>query len=198
MNLVKYFKSNNMSQYSLAIAFAAAFLLLIPLVAMLISGEVNWSPGDFIIAWILLAGTGFIYKVLSIKAANNAYRTGVAVTVGTALFLVWSNLAVGLIGSEDNPANIMFFVVLAILFMGILVSRFNPHGMSLALFITAGAQLLAGIIALITRMGYPENPPMLILGVTAFFVVLWAGAGLLFRYAAFETVGKINTPGKEK
>jgi hypothetical protein len=34
--------------------------------------------------------------------------------VGTALFLVWSNLAVGLIGSENNPANMMYLGVLAV------------------------------------------------------------------------------------
>ena len=36
---------------------------------------------------------------------NSAYRAAVGVAIAAAFILVWMNLAVGIIGSEDNPAN---------------------------------------------------------------------------------------------
>jgi hypothetical protein len=39
------------------------------------------------------------------------------------MFLVWMNLAVGIIGSEDNPANLMFGGVLALGILGAFIAR---------------------------------------------------------------------------
>ena len=54
--------------------------------------------------------------------------------------LVWINLAVGIIGSEDNPANLMYGGVLAVGVAGAVAARFRPGGMARALAATALAQ----------------------------------------------------------
>ena len=57
------------------------------------------------------------------------------------------NLAVGVIGSEENPANLMFGGVLAVGIVGAVVARFRPRGMARALVSTAVAQTTVGVIA---------------------------------------------------
>ena len=46
---------------------------------------------------------------------NSAYRAAVGVAVAAAFILVWMNLAVGIIGTEDNPAKLMYGGVLPVL-----------------------------------------------------------------------------------
>jgi hypothetical protein len=96
------------------------------------------------------------------------------------------NLAVGIIGTEDNPANLMYGGVLAVGIVGAVKARFQPHGMARALVATALAQALVALIALIAGLGSPASPPLEILGVTALFSVLWLIPAWLFRKAALE------------
>ena len=171
----------------IGIMLAAAFILLLPLLAMQITEEVVWDLADFAVAWALLVGAGLTYKLATRKAGNIAYRAAVGVAVATALILVWMNLAVGLIGSEGNPANLMYGGVLAVGIIGAIIARFRPHGMALALFATALAQLLVGVIALIAGMNFTLILNALI--VNAFFAALWVGSALLFRRAAQGDAG---------
>ena len=92
------------------IALVTAFILLMPLVAMQFSAEVDWNLFDFVVAGTLLFGSGLTYELIASKAGNTAYRAAVGVAVAAALLLVWINLAVGIIGSEDNPVNADVFL----------------------------------------------------------------------------------------
>jgi hypothetical protein len=124
--------------------------------------------------------------VLVAKAGNIAYRAAVAVALAAALLLVWVTGAVGIIGSEDNNANLMYFGVLAVGIVGAIVARLRPHEMARALFATALAQASVAVIALIFGLGLPWSPPLEILALNGFFVGLFVGSALLFRYAARE------------
>lgn len=177
----------NKSRYRFVVglALATALLLLIPLSAMQVSDEVNWDVADFAIAGALLFGTGLAYELAARKADILAYRAAVGVALATALLLVWVNLAVGIIGSEGNPANLMYLGVLAVGMVGAIVARFRPRGMARALLATALAQALVAVIALLAgmhRSSASSAPEILILN--GFFVALFVGAALLFRYAA--------------
>jgi hypothetical protein len=180
---------NSTFRYAIGSALIAAFLLIIPLVAKLITDDMQWSVSDFAAAWILLFIAFFIYKLVSGRVTNFEYRAAVGLAVGTGLFLVWSNLAVGLIGSEDNPANWMYAGVLGIGFLGAIIARLQPKGMMRVLFTMVLAHLLITAIALIARMDLaPESSIVEIVGVNGFFAVLWSGSALLFRNAAREKV----------
>ena len=171
---------------TIGVVLAAGFVLLLPLLAMQITDEVIWDLADFAVAAALLVGTGLTYELAARKAGNIAYRAAVGVALAAALLLVWINLAVGIIGSEDNNANSMYFGVLAVGIIGAIVARFRAHGMARALFATALAQALVCVIALIIGLGSPWSPPAEILALNGFFAALFVGSALLFRYAARE------------
>lgn len=167
------------------IALATAFILLLPLLAMQLTDEVVWDLADFAVAGVLLFGAGLTYELIARKAGHIAHRAAVGVAVAAALLLVWINLAVGIIGNEGNPANLMYIGVLAVGIIGALIARFQPHGMARALFATALAQMLVAVIALAARLG-TSGPvwPRDVLIATGFFATLWLGSALLFRRAS--------------
>jgi len=168
------------------------FLLLIPLTAMQFTTEVNWTISDFIFAGVLFFGTGLLYilvtRIFAKKTASNIiYRIAVGFALFTGLFLIWVNMAVGIVGSEDNPANLMYFGVIAIGIISALIARFKPEQMAWTMFVMAIAQ--AVIATIILALGLYQSPPgsvIDILGVNGFFITLFVAAGLLFRYSAEE------------
>lgn len=170
------------------VVLATAFLLLLPLLAMQFSHEVVWGPFDFAIAGVLLAGTGFTYELVSRKGTNAAYRVAVGIAVLAGLLLVWINLAVGIIGDEDNPANLMYGGVLAVGVIGALIARFEPRGMARALFASAIVQALVPVMAVmiwnpsVNPWGSPGVVGVFVLN--AFFVLLFVVSALLFRRSA--------------
>ena len=169
------------------IALATAFILLLPLLAMQISDEVVWDLADFGVAGALLFGAGLAYELVARKMGSIAYRVAVGIALAAAFLLVWVNLAVGLIGSEDELPNLMYIGVLAIGIIGAVIARFRPHGMARALFATALAQTSVAVIALIAGMHqYPGSSVSEIVRVNGFFVALFLGSAWLFRKAARE------------
>lgn len=83
----------------LGIVLTVAFLLLIPLVAMQFTNEVDWELGDFVIMGILLLGTGLLAEFVMRKVKNMDYRIGIIAVILVALFLIWAELAVGIFGT---------------------------------------------------------------------------------------------------
>ncbi len=167
------------------VALATIFILLLPLLT-----APAWTLADFVFAGALIFGAGltFTYVLAAKKAGNIAYRAAVGVAIAAAFILVWLTGAVGIIGSEDNNANSMYFGVLAVGIIGAIVARFRPNGMARALFATALAQALVAVIALMIGLGSPWSPPGVLgtLILNGFFVALFVGSAWLFRSAARE------------
>lgn len=171
--------------FRLALWSGAGFLLLLPLAAMQFRTEANWTASDFIImGTMLVIACGAIE--LAMRASHAAaYSLGAIVAVGAGFLLTWVNLAVGIIGSEDNPLNLVYAGVLGVAVIGSLVGAFKPSAMARALFITAAAQTVVTILALVWGWGAWEPPgPAGILALNFFFAALWALSGGLFRRAA--------------
>jgi hypothetical protein len=160
------------------IALAVAFILLLPWLAMQFSGEMAWSPFDFAFAGTFLFGIGLAFELLTRKVGDISYRLGVGAALAGVLLLVWLNLAVGIIGSEDNPINILYFGVLTVILIGSLLARFQPQGLARALFATALAQALVTLVALFAE---GTQDAFKIVMLNGFFVALWAASALLFR-----------------
>ena len=165
----------------------AALLWLLPLAAMQVTDEVDWTTFDFMV-WggMLLAACGVCE--LALRASRNwAYRAGAAVGVGTAFLLVWANLAVGVIGSEEHPANLLYLGVLAIGVAGAVSARLRARGLARALVVMASAHLLIGALALAAGWGSEgENWPQVIIVANGVFAGLWLLSAVLFRRAARE------------
>ena len=120
------------------------------------------------------------------KAHDTAYRSAVSTALLAAFILVWVNGAVGIIGSENNRANLMYFGVLAVGLVGAVIARFRPYGMTRALFATALAQALVTMIAVIGGLGMPWSPPLELVLLNGFFIALWVRSAWLFRSASRE------------
>jgi hypothetical protein len=67
---------------------------------------------------VMVMAVGLTYELAVRTTGNIAYRAAVGVALAAAFMLFWSNLAVGIIGNEDNPANLMYFGVVAVGFVG--------------------------------------------------------------------------------
>jgi hypothetical protein len=163
----------------------AAVLLLLPLVAMQFTSEVNWTLSDFVFAGAMFGLVGGTYELAIRLSRNYAYRGGVAVALLAAFLLVWINLAVGIIGNEDNPANLIFFAVIAIALTGSIASRFDAIGMARAMTVTAVVQELIAVIVLFVGLGRTDPPgPVGLFALISFFAFLWIASAALFRKAA--------------
>ncbi len=155
----------------------AAMLVLLPLVAMRFTQEVHWTPADFAFAVAMLGGVGIAFELAVRASGRVAYRVAAGLALLAAFLLVWINLAVGIIGSEDNPANLMFAGVIAVAVAGTMAARARPAGMASAMGAAATAQVAVGVVALVAGYGF-------IGPVTAMFTALWAGSARLFARAA--------------
>ena len=172
------------SRWRIAAWAAAALLLLLPLFAMQVTDQVVWDVADFAFFGALLVGAGVTYELAARMTGNTAYRAAVGVALAAAFILVWVNLAVGVIGTERDDANLMYGGVLAVGIIGAIIARFQPDGMARALFATALAQALVAVIALLAGLGSPWSGPGEILILNGFFVALFVGSAWLFRKAA--------------
>ncbi|MAG37271.1 MAG: hypothetical protein CL878_13640 [Dehalococcoidia bacterium] len=158
--------------------------MLLPLMAMLFTDQVNWDLADFAIAGVLLFGAGLTYELIASRGGTVTYRAAVGLAVAAALMLVWMNLAVGILGNEEHPANLMYSGVLAVGVIGAIIARFRPRGMASALFATALAQAVVAAIALIAGMHQlPGSSVTEIVNLNGFFVALFAISASLFRRA---------------
>lgn len=169
------------NRWRLAIWGTAALLLLLPAVAMQFTRAVDWSARDFVFMGVMLSAACGSYELLARMTSNTAYRAAVGIAIVTAFLTIWVNGAVGMLGSEDNPANLLFGAVLAIALIGVVIARSRPRGMALAMEATALAQAAMALYALVG--GYAE----VVLHVGC-FVIPWLLSAQLFRKAARQQV----------
>jgi len=81
------------------ILLTPVILLLIPLIAMQFTDEVNWGLFDFIIAGALLLSTGLLFELIMRKVKTVNYRIAISLILLLALLLIWAELAVGIFGT---------------------------------------------------------------------------------------------------
>lgn len=144
--------------------------------------SVSWDFFDFAQFTMLFLGV-FACLIWAVrKAQNRCYRVGIALTLISIFLLIWGNGAVGIIGAENNDANMMFAVLPGIALVGTFLVRGQAFGMQRVLSVMAGVQLLIAIAALI--MGFGNSGPGWLwdlIAMSAFFTALWLSVGLLFR-----------------
>jgi len=163
-------------------------LLVTPAVMMLRDAEGwLWSPFDFAFAAGLLYGTTGLIDVAIRRGGSTAYRLGAGLAVLVSVVLIWVNGAVGMIGDENNPANLMFISVILIAFGGSALARFEPRGMARAMLVAFALNAAIAVAALVLGWGAGDPPgavglAMLIGG----FAVMWGLSSALFARAARE------------
>ncbi|HEY0102422.1 MAG TPA: hypothetical protein VGB60_03040 [Brevundimonas sp.] len=153
----------------------AVFAFLVPVVAKL-TLAIPWTTFDFIAWAVMLLVAAGVCEIALRLSGRLAYRAGVIVAVGTGFLITWSNLAVGIIGDENNPLNQIFFGVIAIAVVGSVMARFRARGMAVAMAVTAVAQFATGFVALMDEQ--------IVFGIVTVFALGWLLAAGLFREAA--------------
>jgi hypothetical protein len=83
----------------IGIVLTVALLLLIPLVAMQFTDEVNWSLSDFVVMGFLLLGTGLMCELVMRKVNKIKYRIAICGALLAVLVIIWIELAVGILGT---------------------------------------------------------------------------------------------------
>lgn len=169
---------------------AAAALLLLPLVAMQFTDEVNWTASDFVFAAVLFGSVGGALELVVRRLGLLTYRLGAGVAILAAFLLIWVNGAVGLIGSEANDWNLLFGAVLAVALLGSALAGFRARGMALAMLAAAVAQVVVTAVAVIlgTDEGLSADLREIVFAGGG-FGTLWLTSAALFRTAARETAG---------
>ena len=157
----------------------AALLLALPAIAMQLNASgVDWSAGDFIVMGAMLGVACGACELAARASANGSYRVAAGIAIGTAFLTVWVNLAVGMIGPEDNPYNQLFGGVLLLALGGSVAARFKARGMAWAMLAAAVVQAVLGAI------GLPVDQRGAIFSMI--FALPWLLSALLFRRAARE------------
>jgi hypothetical protein len=156
----------------------AVLILSLPLVAMQFTRDVNWTVGDYIFAVLLIGGTGLAFELTVRATRNSAYRAGVAFALAASFLTVWANGAVGMIGDEGNPYNLLFLGVVGLALAGAVIARFRASGMVLAMATAAVAHGSVAVIGMFSDL----------LGgvLSTAFAGLWLLSAVLFWKAARE------------
>ncbi len=97
MNINEKLKTGNKR---ILLLFAAVIgILSIPLIAMQLTNEVNWTAFDFLIMGILLFGTAIIIELIIRNVKTLKARIILCAVVVFILLIIWAELAVGIFGT---------------------------------------------------------------------------------------------------
>jgi hypothetical protein len=152
----------------------AALILAVPAIAMQFSKEIAWGIEDFLVVGALLAAVCGTIELALRTSTSALYRVGVALAAIGGFLLVFVNLAIGIIGDEQNPKNLIFFAIPALGFLGALVGRFKAALLVKLLVIMAALQLSTIFMA-------PAELLRVMIPFTGLFVGLWLLSALLIQ-----------------
>lgn len=154
----------------------AALLLLLPLVAMQFTREVNWTASDFVFAGVLLGAVGLAAELTVRRTQVPAYRAGVGLALAAGFLTVWADAAVGLIGEGPNAFNLLFLALIPLALVGAAVARFRAVGMARTMALVAIVDLA------IVAAGLATDPRGGLFSMS--FALPWLLAAVLFQRAA--------------
>lgn len=132
-----------------------------------------WTVSDFVVMGVLLGSVGLGIEFLAARAGNIFVRLGAIVMALTAFLTIWVNLAVGMIGSEDNPYNLLFIGNLALVLICGIAVRLQPSAMVKVAALAAAVQLALAVGGL----GTDQRGAIF----SAVFALFWLFSAALFR-----------------
>lgn len=163
----------------LRVALGALAVLMVPLVASQVVDGWNWNAGAFVFVYVLFFGTGMVYAVIARKMGAWSYKAGVGVALVAGFALGWSNMVH--VADSENPANLVYYSVLAVGGIGAWLARLEARGLALTLFAMAATLAL---IAVTLPSGAPPYLARNMAILHSVFVALFTASGLLFRRAS--------------
>ena len=154
-------------------------LLALPAIAMQFTPDVDWTGSDFLFAAVLLGMLGAGMELAVRSARNTPQRVGIALAVLAGFLTLWSNAAVGIIGNESEPTNLLFVAMVVFAVTASLALRLRPAGMRWLMAALSAGQFVVGVVAgLWTMPGHDVE-----WGVLAFFAIIWGASSGAFHRA---------------
>ena len=167
------------------LAWGAALLLwLLPAIAMQFTAEVNWTALDFTVFAVMIGSVGLALDRLVHLSANASFRLASIALMFTSFLLIWVNLAVGIIGGDSEPLNLLYALVLVAGAVMAWAGRFTPNAMLNCCLSMAVTQSVITLIAIILGWGQPYSTPMMLFIGNGIFILGFLTAGALFYHAA--------------
>ena len=158
---------------------ALAALLCLPAVAMQLTGEVDWTASDFVFAAVLLTALGTGVEIAVRVGRSARHKVAIALAALGAFLTVWINMAVGIIGSEDEPTNLAFLAMVGMAIVASLLVSFRPGRMRWIMAALAAGQFAVGIAAATWTMpGHAVE-----WGALGFFATIWGASAACFHSA---------------
>ena len=163
----------------LRVALVALGLLMVPLVASRLVEGWNWRPRAFVFVYVLFFATGMAYALIARRMDAWAYKAGVGLALLAGFALGWSNMVH--VADSENPANLVYYSVLAVGGVGAWLARLKAPGLARTLFAMAAALAL---IAVMLPSGAPPDLARNMAISHGVLVALFTTSGLLFRQAS--------------
>lgn len=91
----KFMQGRNIIRVSLV----TGLILLIPLVAVQFTDEVDWNLFDFVVMGVLLLIVGFGYELATTNVNETKSRFAIGLLFLAVLLIIWAELAVGVFGT---------------------------------------------------------------------------------------------------
>lgn len=144
----------------------------------------NWTLFDFVFAGAMLSILALAIWFLLKGPQSLAYRLGVGIGIVASMLIVWITGAVGIIGGEQNDANMLYIGVIALMLLGAALTRARARPMAWVLAASAFATASIGLVATLAGWG-ADGPiwPLDILGASGVLAAMFAASALLFRHA---------------
>ncbi|GGD94427.1 hypothetical protein GCM10011515_12820 [Tsuneonella deserti] len=159
----------------------AIMLLIAPAIAMQFPNTgVDWTASDFVFAALVFALVGGLLELAARASRNISYRAAVLMAVACAFLQLWITLAVGIIGSENNPANWTYIAMVVFALSVSTVTRGKAQALSRGMVVMAVVQLSFSAMHLLD--GHFTAV------IDLFFAWLWLGSSRLFARAARQTL----------
>ena len=159
---------------------AIAGVLLLPLISMRFSDQVNWSLADLIVAATVLGSAGVLIEVAARRYnginPRGSYLAGMFLAVVACVSQFWVNAAVGIIGQESDDRNLLFNGVVLAAVLGMFITRLAPRGMSLVMALAAILQAALIVCGLLLEWGRE-------IFLTTPFALLWLASAVCFHNA---------------
>ncbi|MEY3338358.1 MAG: hypothetical protein RL245_1350 [Pseudomonadota bacterium] len=152
----------------------SAAVLALPAIAMQFSKEIAWGPEDFAVVGALLALLCLTVELAARTSSKRYFLAGVVLAGIGGFALIFINVAVGIIGSEEDPRNLVFYSIPALGFLGALITRFKSTVLVRLLVIMSAIQLSAAFLA-------PVDMRHIMIPFTGIFVGLWLSSALLIQ-----------------
>jgi hypothetical protein len=97
-----------------------------------------------VFVYVLFFGTGLAYALIARKMGAWSYKAGVGLALVAGFGLGWSNMVH--VADSENPANLVYYSVLAVGGVGAWLARLEARGLARTLFAMAATLALIAVM----------------------------------------------------